>query len=356
MKRHPYLYTGVLVLSVVVFLFLFSLQTGYVITTNNKLIPVDAPDFFRKHQTEVANTSMLGIRFVGDIMLARNVENLMSTYGVMYPFTALPLQPEYVYLVGNFESAIPQKHVHTPSMGFSFSTKKENLELLQRYGFTHMGIANNHSYDFGAAAYLHTTQTLQEAKLQPFGDQRNQASSTIQFVTVGNDIVALVGIFAVDSGPTLDEIDTLVSRASKQSTIQVAYVHFGTEYALVHNSFQKRLAQQFIDAGMDIVIGHHPHVVQDIEVYKGRLIFYSLGNFLFDQYFSQDVQEGLMVEMSMTDDVLSFNLLPVTSIGSRSVPRLMEQYEKDTFLTQLAKKSDTELATMIKAGKIEVPK
>lgn len=297
-----------------------------------------------------------GIRFTGDIMLARNVENFMTAYGPLYPLKALLNHPDDLYLVGNFESAIPKVHAHTPSMGFSFSTKKQNLEGLQQYGFTHMGIANNHSYDFGADDFHNTQKVLQEAGLNPFGDQTNQASSTVQFVNIKDETVALLGIFAVDVAPSKSEIQRLLKKAGNESTLQVAYVHFGTEYKTTHSNFQETLSRVLIDEGVDVVIGHHPHVVQDIEMYKGRLIFYSLGNFIFDQYFSKEVQEGLMVEMFVANDQLTFNLKPVTSIGSRSMPRLMEQYEKEIFLIELAKKSDTELAVMIDEGSIRADK
>jgi len=294
------------------------------------------------------------IRFTGDIMMARNVENLMNSYGYRYPFSQLPPIASTSFLVGNFESAIPKVHVPTKSLGFSFSVNPLYLQSLQEYGFTHLGIANNHSYDFGSADFQNTFSTLEKAGLQPFGDQQNQASSTIRFLQLSSEIVALVGIFAVDTPPTPEEIQRILLRASKESDIQIAYVHFGTEYQMHHSNYQEKVAHTLIDSGADIVIGHHPHVVEDIELYNGKLIFYSLGNFIFDQYFSQDVQEGLIVDYTVQNNMRVFTLIPVTSIGSRSTSRFMEGYERDAFLEALALNSDAELSKMIQAGKIVV--
>ncbi len=296
------------------------------------------------------------IRFTGDIMIARNVENLMNSYGYFYPFSQLLPLATSSYLVGNFESAIPEKHVPTKSLGFSFSVNQLYLQGLQEYGFTHLGVANNHSYDFGSADFKTTVSALEKAQLQPFGDQRQQASSTIRFITLPTETVALVGVFAVDVAPTTEEIQKLLLRASKESDIQIVYIHFGTEYQMQHSPYQERVAHTLIDSGADVVIGHHPHVVEDIELYKGKLIFYSLGNFIFDQYFSQEVQEGLVVDYTLENEMRIFTLIPVTSIGSRSAPRFMEGYERDTFLETLAVQSDAELSYMIQTGKIVLAK
>jgi gamma-polyglutamate biosynthesis protein CapA len=290
------------------------------------------------------------ILFVGDIMLARNVENLMRTYGYQYPFSQLQKSTSTRYLVGNFEATIPKIHVPTQSMQFSFSVHSDFVKGLQEYGFTHLSLANNHSYDFGSDSYEHTKKIFENHALNYFGDQRNQASSTIAYVTLDEATVALLGIYAVDTAPTKGELDTLFTRAAENSDIQIAYIHFGAEYVTRHNAHQEKVAYALVDAGADVVIGHHPHVVQDIQLYKDVPIFYSLGNFIFDQYFSTDVQEGLTLVMIVEPTTLTFKLVPVTTIGSRSAPRNMGMFEKDMMLTNLAKNSDALLYTGIKSG------
>lgn len=294
------------------------------------------------------------IRFVGDVMLARNVENMMDTFGYQYPFSQLSPNPDDAYLVGNFEGSIPLVHVPTPSMQFSFSIDPQYVKGLSEYGFTHIGFANNHAYDFGSDDFIQSTKVAELHDLIWFGSPGNLATSSIAVIDVGTSTVGIVGIYAVATPPTTAEIVQIFKHASEMSDYQIAYVHFGDEYVLKHSAAQERLAHLFIDAGADAVIGHHPHVVQDIQMYKNAPIFYSLGNFIFDQYFSEDVQVGLGLEVSLAEKNLRFELLPYTSIGSRSAPRAMGLYEERNFLEAIAKKSDTELGGMIREGFVEV--
>lgn len=294
------------------------------------------------------------IRFVGDIMLARNVENLMNAYGYAYPFSLLNKHPEDAYLVGNFEAAIPVVHKPTPNMQFSFSVNPKYLNGLAEYGFTHVSLANNHSYDFGADDFENTITQLKQASTSPFGHPKDVTAGDIPLLSVGAETVAIIGLYALDVAPSAAELQRLIHKASEVSSVQIVYVHWGTEYLLKHNKTQENLAHMMIDAGAEAVIGHHPHVVQDIEKYKGGVIFYSLGNFIFDQYFSEDVQRGLALELQVTDTTLAFTLLPVSSLGTRSTPAFMTAYEHAIFLDELAKNSDTELKDMIENGVVVI--
>ena len=106
--------------------------------------------------------------------------------------------------------------------------------------------------------------------------------------------------------------------------------HWGEEYSAQFNRLQQELAHGFIDAGADAVIGHHPHVAQGMEVYKNKPIFYSLGNFVFDQYFSAETQTGLAVEFIFNGQGLDYKLHPFASKNSQI--RLLDAKEKDDFL------------------------
>ncbi len=294
------------------------------------------------------------IVFTGDIMLARNVETMMRTYGHEYPFA---LVSEYIdqadFAVGNFEASMPTVHTQTESMTFNFSVHAQYLDRLAAAGFTHVSQANNHGYDYGLAGYENAVSEISKHKINPFGHPRRIGTATTAYVTSSTgDSVALIGLEAFSNTYTENELKDLLTKASAKSEIQVVYIHWGNEYELTHSSTQRKLAQQLIDAGADLIVGHHPHVVQDIDVYNDVLIFYSLGNFVFDQYFSQDVQEGLMISLQLEEDSSSIMLLPVTSIGSKSLPRLMPAHEKQIFLRALAGRSAPQLQSMITAGEI----
>jgi poly-gamma-glutamate synthesis protein (capsule biosynthesis protein) len=292
------------------------------------------------------------IRFVGDIMLARNVEHLMNIYGYSYPFSALPPVPQSSFFVGNFEGSIPKVHVPTQSMKFAFSVRPEYIRSLHEYGATHLSLANNHSYDFGVDDYEHTKAVLNEF-FSVFGHQRTLDEESVTFIELASTTVAVIGVYAIDVQPTQEAIEMVLNYAQSVSDYQIAYVHFGTEYEPQHSAAQERLAQAFINAGTDAIVGHHPHVTQDIGLYKGAPIFYSLGNFVFDQYFSDEVQNGLMLDMVVTETGLRFEIIPVTSIGSRSQTRISGPFEAGKVLEDIAKKSDVRLHDTIVEGYVE---
>ena len=132
----------------------------------------------------------------------------------------------------------------------------------------------------------------------------------------------------------------------------IVFLHWGEEYQLISSSSQRKLAHSLIDAGADLIIGSHPHVVQEIEKYKGKLIFYSLGNFIFDQYFSRETQKGLAVSLELYPSRIIYKLYPYTLFHSQ--PKLMNEKEREWFLNNLAEKSSADLRSQIKNGIIEI--
>jgi len=294
------------------------------------------------------------IAFVGDVLLARHVEKIQNNYGLDYIFAALPPMASSTYLVGNFESSVPERHEPTPDMTMSFSTASSVLPSLTNYGFSHLSLANNHSYDKGKDGFLHTQKSLREVGIAWFGDQQ-LGSTSVAYLELENATVALIGVYAVEKTPVENKLQSVFSEAERNSDFQIAYVHWGTEYELTHSPFQESLARDLIDAGADSVIGHHPHVVQDIDTYKDVVIFYSLGNFVFDQYFNRDVQEGLWLNVTFDDSKPKYTLVPITSLGSYSQPRVMSGYNRDIFLKTLAKRSAFSLREQITSGILTAP-
>ena len=115
---------------------------------------------------------------------------------------------------------------------------------------------------------------------------------------------------------------------------------------------QQELAHSLIEAGADLIIGSHPHVVQDIEKYQGRLIFYSLGNFVFDQSFSRETSQGLALSLELYSDRAVFNLLPAAV--EQGQPFLMAHDQSEQFLNELAALSEDSLSKEIKRARIVV--
>lgn len=291
--------------------------------------------------------------FVGDVMLARNVEYLMTTKGAEYPFAGVNLKDfsPRPAIVANFEASVPSTHIPTPMQMLDFSVPTSSLLSLSDAGYTHVSLGNNHSYDFLADGLAHTRTVLTDSFVA-FGDPHNTVSEAVTMITIGDTQVALIGIHGLIE---LSEADTkkLLSKAKKMgSQFEIVYIHWGEEYALRHNNEQKRIAQMLISEGADLIIGHHPHVVQGIEVIEGVPVFYSLGNYIFDQYFSADVQEGLVLAITL-DNGLFVHLVPVSSQTTLSQPNFMLETQHAEFLSKLARKSEPALEGQIISGVLD---
>lgn len=294
------------------------------------------------------------IVFVGDIMLARDVEKKLALFGTTYPFAAIKDKLYAKTTVGNFEAAIPAVHKPTESFKMVFSVATQNLDALVDGGITHLSLANNHSLDHGVAAYANTITSLTDRHFVPFGHATQVSTSSVKYVEVDGQKVALIAIGAVFGYPLESAWKPVVEAAASSSDLQVVYIHWGDEYEIVHNDKQEAFAHSLIDSGVDLIVGHHPHVVQDIERYHGKLIFYSLGNFIFDQYFSQAVQEGLILELSKEKSGWQVAIEPVESKTVRIQPRVMNDMDKSVFLSQLASRSDSGLLKEILDGSLSL--
>jgi len=290
--------------------------------------------------------------FVGDVLLARNIEYLMNQHGSDYPYKGVSFDrfSNRPAVVGNFEASIPDVHIPTPAKMIRFSVAELFVPSIAVSGFTHMSLANNHAYDFSEAGYQHTSQTLEQNQLQVFGHPKRVDAHSVEFVELENKVIALIGIHTLDQLPTYSALKEVFNYATPRSDMQIVYVHWGTEYISVHSRRQREAAERFVDAGADVVVGHHPHVVQDIELIRGVPVFYSLGNYIFDQYDSVDTQTGLMLQMEFSSSQPRISLLPVTSVASLSQPRPMEKGAHAAFLSALAKRSDKVLQETIKNG------
>jgi gamma-polyglutamate biosynthesis protein CapA len=294
------------------------------------------------------------INFVGDVMLGRHVEYLMSLYGGDYPFRGYNLNYDDAYTVANFEASIPKKHVKTPNFTFKFSVNPVYLSFLKFAGFTHLSLANNHAYDSGFDGYDNTLRVLEDYNLASFGHPNQLVTSSVSFIELDNNLtVGIVGIHAVFSLPKNEEIESVLTYTKSLSDLQIVYIHWGNEYQEKPSNTQMALAQQLVTAGVDLIIGHHPHVVQSIERIDGALVFYSLGNYIFDQYFSSAVQTGLVVTLDHNND-WGITITPVSSEGFRAQPHQMTEQKRKVFLEDLAEISDPSLKEEIKSGNFDL--
>jgi len=126
----------------------------------------------------------------------------------------------------------------------------------------------------------------------------------------------------------------VMAELKKETDLIIVNIHWGVEYQHYFNSVQQKAGRLLVDSGAELVIGHHPHVVQGLEIYQGKPIFYSLGNFIFDQYFSADVKNGLAVAVDYTRTDVSFNLIPFKNVNGQAA--FLAGWEKEQALNNIA--------------------
>lgn len=234
---------------------------------------------------------------VGDVMLARTVEEYAGRYGVDYPFAPVASALSQADIaVGNLECAV--------SLGgepfaktYVFRAHPDMAAGLGRSGLNAMSLANNHILDFGNAGFAETLRHLEAQGIATLGAGMDRAEAERPLVYdirgVKLALVAWLGYLqsnfaAGDNRPGVAYLDDLnrmarqIGEAKQQADVVVVILHMGREYSFTSNAQQQATARRAIDAGADLVVGHHPHVLQETEVYKGKLIAYSLGDFVFD--------------------------------------------------------------------------
>ncbi len=256
------------------------------------------------------------VLFVGDLMLDRNVavaahdlgqESLIAT-STRDLFASADLR------VGNLEGTITTNasiaQRNSKILRFTFDPKLAEYVLTTLH-FNAVSLANNHTLDFGKFGYDDTRFNLGQWGVPSFGQPFNESnpSTTLQTKDGSFCLVGYNATFDASSTPVLAEVVRL--HANNCWKI-VVFAHWGQEYQTHSNQAQQQDAHAFIDAGADLVIGSHPHVVEEVETYKGKAIFYSLGNFLFDQNFSWETTHSLAVRVDFGEQNTSFVLVPLT--------------------------------------------
>ncbi|MGQ9518264.1 MAG: CapA family protein, partial [Anaerolineae bacterium] len=256
-------------------------------------------------QTPTPDTAVR-LAFVGDIMVGRHVGEIIAQQGTRYPFADIAVVLHSADLAfGNIES--PLTTAPRVAGGYDLRADPAAAEAVALAGFDLLSVANNHATDNGRPGLLETMRVLADWGMAAVGCGENLESARGPWRTEINGLrlafFAYEGLRATfQASPTAAGCMWLepakaaqaISEARPESDLVVVSVHWGEEYHSLPNARQREIAQQLADAGADIIIGHHPHVVQPIEWVQGRgrphptLVAYSLGNFLFDQWFSDE--------------------------------------------------------------------
>lgn len=305
-------------------------------------------------QNKVRKMRML---FFGDLMLDRNVGAQIKKNSLDFLFEKLAesnLFDDFDLIAANLEGAVTDNGAHyAPVNAYDFAFHPDLIAGLKKYNFTFFTLANNHFTDQGQKGVEETRKNLENLGLDFTGcPDRQVGDCSIKIIDVKGKKIGMAGFSQVYGLIDNQKAKEVITKLKADSDLVIANVHWGEEYAHNFNKYQEKLGHDLIDAGADIIIGHHPHVAQGMEIYQGKPIFYSLGNFVFDQYFSADTQEELAVEINFLGDKKEFVLHPMQSVKSQ--PRLMEGEQKNKFLEKFLGWSEVSkgIGEGIKEGKI----
>ncbi|MEO6761054.1 MAG: CapA family protein [Candidatus Saccharimonadales bacterium] len=286
--------------------------------------------YYQSRQSEIVVTSAAkpkpipegittNLQFVGDVFWGRGIQMLAQRSAQSYQHITSGLsaadRAKYDAWIANFECPITTKDVpySLQVSALKFNCRPEYLPELAKW-FTAASQANNHTDNNDGDWGLEQTQSnLQTAHIQNFGTyDMGQVGDLCEVITVPAHTtktsklvglpVALCGyMYVVDVTPT--DAQLAVMRQYAKVMPVIAMPHMGVEYRTTAEQAKVTAYRRMIDNGADVVIGAHPHVIQNSENYKGRLIAYSLGNFLFDQQsLGRDTTLGLAVDLSLTVD------------------------------------------------------
>lgn len=296
---------------------------------------------------------------VGDILLSRHVGAQIDEAGnPSLPFEKLQsILSSADITFGNLECPLSDSNIPIRE-GLIFRCLTKYVPGLVNAGFDVLSTANNHAMDQGIKGLEFTIDHLLAQGILPVGTFKQSAfTNSIELV---NGILRKNGLkfgflaysySAFNDGKNTShpqiatmDIENLQSQISilksRGAAVIIVSMHAGTEYTRTPNQIQVNFAHAAIDAGADVVIGHHPHWIQPIEVYQGKPIFYSLGNFVFDQEWSQETKEGLIVKLNIKNKELkNAELIPVI-IESFCCPRLADVEEKKNILKKIGLATD----------------
>lgn len=295
---------------------------------------------FKEAKPEIPSPKRTTFFFGGDLMFDRYVNHSFKDIGFDKIFTELDQELfERDVVLANLEGPISDKPTNDDyrSGSMVFNMPKECIDGLKFIKINGVTLGNNHTLNAGASGFETTMRLLREAGIKYGGYQNGfDEGSVIRYETeIPISIISYNNLSYTD----IEKVSLSVQSEKALGRFVIVFPHWGNEYALKHNLYQETTGHKFIDSGADMVIGNHPHVVQDVEVYKNRPIFYSLGNFVFDQLFSPETQEGILLTGEIVDKKLTIKINPIK--GKNMKLRMMNEEEKAILLKRINNNGDS---------------
>ena len=293
-----------------------------------------SPNGCRKRQTHPpAPEPTVTLAAVGDVMLDRGIGKRITKYGIEWPFKHVRDTLRSADLAFcNLECPLTSRGIKV-TKPICFKADPANVECLTDAGFDIVSLANNHSMDCSRPGLIETMHYLDKTGIAYTGAGGTPSDAALPIIVSVKGIrVAFLarnawlpeGAWFRPDAPNSAYLDTEtieseVRDAAGQADVVIVSLHWGIEYRTHPQPAQVELAHKLIDAGADLILGHHPHVLQPVEKYHGGVIAYSLGNFLFDSPF-RNCKETMILKCRLSKSgVLDAEQIPLEISDYRPV-------------------------------------
>ena len=298
---------------------------------------------------EENDSGACSLLFAGDIYFSDHVLNAYDRAGGIGGVLGEGLREtiaESDIFMANLEFPFSERGTQAADKQFTFRVSPSRVSILQEIGPEIVTVANNHALDYGTDALLDTCDTLDSAGILHVGAGKNlEEAKQPQIIEKNGKKIGFLGASRVfptggwAAGPShpgmFSAYDTAsvvqeIQKVKKECDYLVVYVHWGIERNTQPEAYQREMGHQYIDAGADLVVGSHPHVLQGIEPYHGKWILYSLGNFVF----GSSIPETMLVQASVgVEGETALSIVPATS--SAGYTRELDEGKKAAFYQKI---------------------
>jgi len=276
----------------------------------------------------------LNIAFTGDVLLGRVIAKESKDIETTPWEKIQPFLNKWDYIISNFEGAVGslkdiKKKLNSP---LCFIVLKEDLTRWEKLPFDAISFENNHSYDLGKIGRENTINFMNSQGIEVITWE-----SSPHIIKVGDKKIALISINEIyrkteKKRNNFELLPQKIKLGKLLSDIVVLNIHWGVELQDWPISKMIKDAKWFIDNGVDVIIGHHPHVIIPPSKYKNRPIFYSLGNFIFDQKYDE-TKKGLIAICAVNNDSVTFSTFKITTPVNSTLPdKIFEDCSYDDIL------------------------